>query len=69
MFVSIRKRNGTIVPFRPEKITAAIGRAGAATEEFDGDVAHRLMLRVLNMAQQALPGEVPSVEQIQDIVE
>ena len=27
------------------------------------------MLRVLNLAQQALPGEVPSVEQIQDIVE
>ena len=27
------------------------------------------MLRVLNLAQQALPGEIPSVEQIQDIVE
>ncbi len=69
MFVSIRKRNGTIVPFRPEKITAALGKAGAATQEFDGETAHRLMLRVLNLAQQALPGEVPSVEQIQDIVE
>ncbi len=69
MFVSIHKRNGTIVPFPPQKITAAIHKAGEATGEFGEEVAQRLMLRVLNLAQQALPGEVPSVEQIQDIVE
>jgi anaerobic ribonucleoside-triphosphate reductase len=69
LFVSIKKRNGTIVPFTPEKITAAIRRAGDATGEFGEETARRLMLRVLNLAQQALPGEVPSVEQIQDIVE
>jgi anaerobic ribonucleoside-triphosphate reductase len=69
LFVSIKKRNGTIVPFAPEKITVAIRKAGEATAEFGEETAHRLMLRVLNLAQQALPGEVPSVEQIQDIVE
>jgi anaerobic ribonucleoside-triphosphate reductase len=69
VFVSIKKRNGTIVSFNPDKITTAIMRAGEATAEFDEDVARRLMLRVLNLAQQALPGEIPSVEQIQDIVE
>jgi ribonucleoside-triphosphate reductase len=69
VFISIRKRNGTIVPFQPDKITGAIRRAGEATGEFDEEVAHKLMLRVLNLAQQALPGEVPSVEQIQDVVE
>ena len=69
MFVSIKKRNGTIVPFAPEKITAAIRKAGEATGEFGEETAHRLMVRVLNLAQQALPGEVPSVEQVQDIVE
>ena len=69
MFVSIKKRNGTIVPFRPEKITAAITRAGEATGEFAEETAARLTLRILNLAQQALPGEIPSVEQIQDVVE
>ncbi|MGA2762458.1 MAG: ribonucleoside triphosphate reductase [Spirochaetia bacterium] len=69
MFVSIKKRNGTIVPFRPEKITAAITRAGEATGEFTEETAARLTLRILNLAQQALPGEIPSVEQIQDVVE
>jgi ribonucleoside-triphosphate reductase (formate) len=69
VFVSIKKRNGTIVPFHTDKITTAIVRAGAATGEFDEQTGQRLMLRVLNIAQQALPGEVPSVEQIQDIVE
>jgi ribonucleoside-triphosphate reductase (formate) len=69
VFVSIKKRNGTVVPFQPEKITNAIAKAGEATGEFDGEVAGKLMLRVLNLAFQALPGEVPSVEQIQDIVE
>ncbi len=69
MFVSIKKRNGIIVPFRPDKITTAIERAGRATSEFDQETASRLTLRVLNLAQQALPGGIPSVEQIQDVVE
>jgi ribonucleoside-triphosphate reductase len=50
VFVSIKKRNGLIVSFRPEKITAAIARAGAATGEFDEAAAQRLMLRVVSIA-------------------
>jgi len=69
VFVSIKKRNGTLVPFRPDKITTAIARAGKATGEFDEEAAGRLALRVLALAQQAFPGSVPSVEQIQDVVE
>ncbi len=69
MFVSIKKRNGTIVPFHPRKITAAIQKAGEATEEFGAEAAQKLMLRVVAIAQQTLPGEVPSVEQVQDVVE
>jgi anaerobic ribonucleoside-triphosphate reductase len=69
VFVSIKKRNGTIVPFHPDKITTAIARAGEATGDFEEEIARRLMLRVLAIAHQALPGEIPSVEQIQDIVE
>ncbi len=69
VFVSIKKRNGTIVPFKPEKISAAINRAAEATGEFGEEAAQRLTLRILNLAQQALAGEIPSVEQIQDVVE
>jgi ribonucleoside-triphosphate reductase (formate) len=69
VFVSIKKRNGIIVPFRPDKITTAIARAGEATGEFEEETANRLTLRVLNLAQLALPGGIPSVEQVQDIVE
>jgi ribonucleoside-triphosphate reductase len=69
VFVSIKKRNGIVVPFDPGKITQAINRAGEATGEFGEKTANRLMLRILNLAQQALPGEIPSVEQIQDVVE
>ena len=69
VFVSIKKRNGIVVPFRPDKITTAIARAGSAAAEFDEATAGQLTLRVLNLAQQALPGSIPSVEEIQDIVE
>src|SRR5208337_5059973 len=69
VFVSIKKRIGIVVPFRPDKITTAIERAGRATSEFDRETSERLTLRVLNLALQALPGSIPSVEQIQDIVE
>jgi anaerobic ribonucleoside-triphosphate reductase len=69
VFVSIKKRNGTVVPFRPDKIITAIARAGKATGEFDEEASEKLTLRVLNLAQQALPGSIPSVEQIQDVVE
>ena len=54
MFVSIKKRNGTIVPFHPDKITTAIKRAGEATEEFDEEAAQRLTLRVLNLAHRTI---------------
>ncbi|MEN6465977.1 MAG: ATP cone domain-containing protein, partial [Syntrophaceae bacterium] len=32
---TIRKRDGRLDPFNPEKITSAIAKAGAATGEFD----------------------------------
>jgi len=69
MFESIRKRDGRIVPFEAEKITNAIAKAGQATGEFDRDVAQRLTIKVVNVAQSVIKEEIPSVEQIQDIVE
>ncbi len=69
MFKFIKKRDNTILPFESEKITSAILNAGKATEEFDYKVAKTLTLHVLNLAQQSIEREVPTVEEIQDIVE
>jgi len=69
MFEKIRKRDGRIVKFDPERITNAISKAGQATGEFGRDIAKKLTLRALNLAQQAISDDIPSVEEIQDIVE
>ncbi len=68
MFTKIRKRDGRIVEFDAEKITNAIAKASKSTGEFDRETAKKLMLRVLNLAQQLIHG-IPTVEEIQDIVE
>jgi len=69
MFTSIKKRDGRVELFEVEKITNVIRKAGAATGEFDYKIAQKLTLKVLNLAQQAIPREIPTVEEIQDVVE
>ncbi|HSD94198.1 MAG TPA: ribonucleoside triphosphate reductase [Syntrophales bacterium] len=69
MFSQIRKRDGRVVKFDPEKITNAIAKAGAATGEYDSGTARRLTIKVLTLAEQLLGDRIPSVEEIQDIVE
>ncbi|MCK9230985.1 MAG: ribonucleoside triphosphate reductase [Syntrophales bacterium] len=69
MHTVITKRDGREVPFVAEKITAAIARAGAATEEFDEKTALRLTIRVLNLADTLFRDAPLDVEGIQDIVE
>jgi len=69
MFSQIRKRDGRVVKFDPEKITSAIAKAGAATGEYDSGTSRRLTIKVLTLAEQLLGDRVPNVEEIQDIVE
>ena len=69
MFEKIRKRNGMIVKLDANKITKAIAEAGIATSEFDKKIAQILTLKVLSLAQQVITHKIPTVEQIQDIVE
>ena len=69
MFKDIQKRDGRIVPFVPEKITRAITSAGEATGEFGEDVAHRMMQRVLGLAEERIHQKVAHVEELQDLVE
>ncbi len=68
MFTTIKKRNGRVVTFDASKITAAIAKAGSATGEFDDSTAHKLMVKVLSIAEQTV-ADIPTVEEIQDIVE
>jgi len=69
LFKKIKKRDGRIVKFDSEKITNAIAKAGSATGEFDRKIAEKLTLRVLNLAQQSISDKIPTVEDIQDVVE
>lgn len=69
MFKKIKKRDGKIVNFNPEKIADAIAAAGASTEEFKYDRAKQLADKVVARAEKEITARTPKVEQIQDIVE
>ncbi|MBF0491118.1 MAG: ribonucleoside triphosphate reductase, partial [Candidatus Omnitrophica bacterium] len=68
VFTTILKRNGKTEDFDLHKIAKAIAKAGQVTGEFDQEMAQKLAMRVLNIAQQMF-AEQPTVEAIQDIVE
>ncbi len=68
-FKGIVKRGGERVNFNARKITDAIAKAGKVTGEFQEDTAKMLTVKVLSLAGQLELGEMPTVEQIQDIVE
>lgn len=69
MFDFIKKRDDAVVRFDSGKITSALIKAGKATGEFDEVIAKRLTIRVMNVARQMVTAEIPTVEEIQDIVE
>ncbi|WP_457640902.1 adenosylcobalamin-dependent ribonucleoside-diphosphate reductase [Persephonella sp.] len=70
MLTKIRKRDGRIVPFNPDKITNAIWKAMQAIGERDYSLAQKISQRVIDELKKMLkPEEIPDVEQIQDIVE
>ena len=65
----IRKRDNHIVEFDPSKIEAAIGKAIAAVSTPDGDAAARVSEVVVKEIDEKFKGEIPEVEDVQDIVE
>ena len=69
MHKKIRKRDGRYVKFDASKITNAIAQAGKATGEFNGEIAEKLTIKVLNLSEKLYDNRVMTVEQIQDIVE
>lgn len=69
MYSEIVKRNSDIVPFDSKKITSAIAKAAKATGEFNWDIAEQLTIKVLSLSQTTISHKIPSVEELQDIVE
>ena len=63
------KRDGRRLPFDAAKIRSAITRAGQASNEFDADEANLLTAQVSKVLTHRFHGEVPEIEQIQDVVE
>lgn len=69
MYAYIQKRTGKRECFDISKIARAIEKAGLATGEFAESESSNLAQRVVHAAEQELPNKVPTVEQIQDLVE
>jgi len=66
----VQKRDGSIVSFDQNRITEAIFKALTASGEGDGKKAKRLSNKVVQILNRRFKkGEIPHVEQIQDIVE
>jgi len=64
------KRTGAVVPFNQERITNAIYRAAVAVGGRDRSIAEKLASQVVAMLEATTPpGHVPTVEEIQDVVE
>ncbi len=70
MITKIKKRDGRIVNFDKEKIVNAIFKAAQAVGGRDRELAKRLADQVVQILEEKLkPGEIPTVEQVQDVVE
>jgi len=70
LLTKIRKRDGRLVDFDQAKITDAIWKAAQSVGGTDKDMAKALSDRVMAMLEDMFGGTtVPTVEQIQDIVE
>ena len=69
-FLQIKKRDGRVVDFSQEKITEAIRKAFTATNAGGQRVAKRLSDRVVVLLNKRFKKDyVPTVEEIQDLVE
>ncbi|WP_300302586.1 anaerobic ribonucleoside triphosphate reductase [Anaerosolibacter sp.] len=73
MLDKIKKRDGRIINFVPQKITAAIFKAAQVAakqegREADYEVAEKLTEDVMALLNKKYIGEIPTVEQVQDAV-
>lgn len=66
---TIIKRDGQVVPYDRSRITNAIFKAAASCGGFGFDEAERLSALVEQRTAESYAGQVPTVEDLQDIVE
>lgn len=69
MIAAVKKRDGRLEKFKPEKITWAIFKAATAVGGNDFEMAQGLCNEVVDMLDKKYAGETPDIESIQDIVE
>jgi len=69
MFERIRKRDGQVVAFQPEKITRAIYKAAVACGGEDYAKAEALCRETLQIAHARIGDRMPEVEEVQDLIE
>ncbi|MBQ8582666.1 MAG: anaerobic ribonucleoside triphosphate reductase [Ruminococcus sp.] len=69
MIIHIMKRDGRKVPFNIEKIANAIYRAAQSCGGSDFNAAMEVAAEVCKLYEERNPGKVPTVEEIQDLVE
>ena len=65
----IRKRNGSIVTFEKEKITAAIQAAFEAVQNTEVEHIPALVDLVISNVESKIGNEIPDIETVQDEVE
>jgi uridine kinase len=66
----VENRSGAIVPFTHNRITNEIYRAAVAVGGRDRQIAERLSQQVVeNIENDCSPGHIPTIEEIQDMVE
>jgi len=69
MIEKIKKRDGLIVDFDPEKITNAIFKAAKVVGGHDYELAKQLTDKVIDYLENVQKLDIPEVEQVQDAVE
>lgn len=65
----VTKRDGRVVAFDPSRIVRAIGKAVAESKEFGEAETKRLAEIVVNIMVKSKNHHIPSVEEVQDVVE
>lgn len=65
----IKKRDGKIEKFNPDKIKNAILKAFKATGEKNGNIAEDIAKKVVEKVELKFKNSIPTVEDVQDIVE
>jgi len=68
-FDNITKRDGTLAPFDSSRIFNAINKAGTTTGEFGEQEGWLLTAQVLKVLKHKFAENLPTIEQVQDVVE